>query len=82
MLIRLREGRVAKLEPSEEKKVAVMIPEDLFDDISKSIQNKGFSKVDDFVSYVLRIVVGKRASDFQKEDDEVIMRQLKGLGYV
>lgn len=70
------------MEAREEKKVAVMIPEDLFADISKSIQNKGFSKVDDFVTYVLRIVVGKQNTEMEKEDEDAVMRQLKGLGYI
>ena len=65
-----------------EKKVPVNIDQDLFNMISKSISGKGFSTVDDFVNYVLRIAIGKDQGELSEEDTSAITDRLKALGYI
>jgi Arc/MetJ-type ribon-helix-helix transcriptional regulator len=65
-----------------QKKIAVMIPEDLHRQIKLLIQGKNFSTVDDFVTYTLRISVGKVAEKGEVEDDAIIKERLKALGYL
>ena len=62
----------------------VKIPQDLYDDITKAVAGKGFSTVDDYVTYVLRITLGKKqaGTSDQQSDDENVMKQLKALGYI
>jgi Arc/MetJ-type ribon-helix-helix transcriptional regulator len=70
------------LEKSPEKKHAVNLDEDLYKALEVMIQGKGFKTVDDFVNYVLRITVGKRSVELDKEDTEAITARLKALGYM
>jgi len=63
-------------------KKQISIPEDLYEDIRKSIEGKGFSTVDDYVTYVFRIAMGKKSSDVQDTDNDKVMEQLKALGYI
>ena len=64
----------------------VSIPKPLADKIKKRIAKTGFSSVSDYVIYVLREVIsnieekGKKEA-FSKEEEELIRRRLKGLGY-
>jgi hypothetical protein len=67
-------------EPSDD--VAVRIPKELHDEITKSLQGKGFSTVDEFVVYVLRVTMGKPAEDLDKEDTKTVTERLKRLGYI
>jgi Arc/MetJ-type ribon-helix-helix transcriptional regulator len=65
-----------------EKKITVNLDSDLYQIIESSIKSKGFSSVDDFVNYVLRIAVGKQKSELTQEDTESITARLKALGYI
>lgn len=67
-------------EPSDD--VTVHIPRDLHDEIAKSLESKGFAKVDDFVVYVLRVTMGKQAEVMDKEDTKSVTERLKRLGYI
>ena len=60
------------------------IPEDLYESIRKSIEGKGFNSVDDYVTYVLHVTIGKSSSTTKgaETDDEKVMQQLKSLGYI
>jgi hypothetical protein len=62
--------------------VAVHIPKDLHDEITRSLQGKGFSTVDEFVVYVLRVTMGKPSEDLDKEDTQTVTDRLKRLGYI
>ncbi|HYB04929.1 MAG TPA: hypothetical protein VED17_10720 [Nitrososphaerales archaeon] len=70
------------MEKSSEKKYAVNLDEDLYKALEEMIRGKGFKTVDDFVNYVLRITVGKRSVELDKEDTEAITARLKALGYM
>ena len=63
-------------------RVTVSIPEDLYESIKKRIEGKGFSTPDDFVTYVLRISLGKQPDASETADDEKVIEQLKALGYI
>jgi len=70
---------------SEDKKIAVMIPEELYRLIQEEIKNTGFSKVDDYVTYMLHVKLGKKSvksSSTTKEDEDKVIEQLKSLGYL
>jgi Arc/MetJ-type ribon-helix-helix transcriptional regulator len=71
------------LEDSGQKRTNVSIPEDLYEQIKEAIKGTGFSSVDDYVTYFLRIHVGKKPSqeDVNRDDSKVI-DQLKSLGYL
>jgi len=72
-------------EENDEKHV-VKISSDLYLDIKKAIQDTGFASVDDYVNYVLRMVVGKQDSEekegLSQEDSEAVASRLKALGYI
>lgn len=67
-------------EPPPKKTVA--IPADLYEQIRKSIEGKGFSTVDDYVAYFLRISFGKQPQKEEAGDDSKVIDQLKSLGYI
>jgi hypothetical protein len=63
--------------------VEVRIPRDLLDEITVTLHGKGFSTVDDFVVYVLRVAMGKQAQELQEaEDTKVVSDRLRKLGYI
>ncbi|MGD0477839.1 MAG: CopG family transcriptional regulator [Nitrososphaerales archaeon] len=64
------------------KKKAVAIPEDLYEQIQGAIKGKGFSTVDDYVTYFLRISFGKQPQKEEEGDDSKVIDQLKALGYI
>jgi Arc/MetJ-type ribon-helix-helix transcriptional regulator len=65
-----------------ENKKVVSIPSDLYDSVAESIKSKSFRSVDEFVTYVLRVMVGKKAQPFTEEDEESVKARLKALGYL
>jgi Arc/MetJ-type ribon-helix-helix transcriptional regulator len=63
--------------------VGVLISSDLYREIEKNIEGKGFSSVQDFVNYAVHIALGKRAeNEFTEEDSEAVTARLKALGYI
>ncbi|AJF62672.1 MAG: hypothetical protein QT11_C0001G0530 [archaeon GW2011_AR20] len=68
------------------KYTTVSIPKQLADKIKERIKKTGFSSVSDYVIYVLREVIsnieekGKKEA-FSKEEEEIVRKRLKGLGY-
>jgi len=66
----------------EKGKTAVLIPSDLYEQIRDSVSEKGFSSVDDYVAYVLRVSEGKVSQGNAEEDDERVKNRLKALGYI
>jgi len=65
-----------------DRKIVVKIDEDLFNSITEAIKGKGFSSVDDFVNYALRIAIGKKGEALNQQDTEAITARLKALGYI
>lgn len=68
------------------KYTTVSIPEPLADKIKKRIAKTGFSSVSDYVTFVLREVISnleekKKKEAFSKEDENVVRKRLKSLGY-
>jgi len=70
------------MENQPNERVSISIPADLHAQIKKSIEGKGFSTVDDFVTYVLRVTVGKQPAKPENADDSIVVDQLKALGYI
>jgi hypothetical protein len=62
--------------------VVVHIPKELHGEITKSLKGKGFSTVDEFVVYVLRVTMGKQSADLEEEDTKAVTERLKRLGYI
>jgi Arc/MetJ-type ribon-helix-helix transcriptional regulator len=60
----------------------VSIPNDLYEQIASAIKDKGFETVDDYITYVLRISIGKSREYFDPEDQEKVTSRLKALGYM
>jgi hypothetical protein len=70
------------LSKSGGRKVPLSIPEDLYGLLVKASQGKGFSSVDDFASYLLRISISRKAEPvLQPGEEEKIHQELKRLGY-
>lgn len=65
-----------------EDNAVVRIPKDLYEEIEKGLRDKGFSTVDDFVTYVLRVTLGKPSETLSEEDTKSVTDRLKRLGYV
>lgn len=83
MLISSTPRRTSTLSQPQRGKISVAIPEDLYESIKKRIEGKGFSTPDDFVTYVLRVSMGKQQdSSAPVDDDEKVIEQLKALGYI
>ena len=74
----------------EEKKkgkfTTVSIPRPLFNKLKKQIEGTGFTSVSSYVTYVLREIIAERKEEekeaFTKEDEEVVKRRLRALGYI
>jgi len=70
----------------KDRKTAVMISEDLYEQLKEIIRETGFASVDDYVGYILRTQVGKNSEkqhgDLSEEDTEVVTSRLKALGYI
>ena len=64
------------------QKKEIMIDADLYNDIAQAISDKGFSCVDDYANYILRIEVGKKSEVLSDEDTAAVTARLKALGYV
>jgi Arc/MetJ-type ribon-helix-helix transcriptional regulator len=67
-------------QPNE--RISVSIPADLHAQIKKSIEGKGFNTVDDFVTYILRVTMGKQPTKPENSDDSAVVDQLRALGYI
>jgi Arc/MetJ-type ribon-helix-helix transcriptional regulator len=69
----------------ENKKTAVMISNDLYDQLKEIIRESGFSSVDDYVNYILQSQVGRKKEkdqDLSEEDTAAVTSRLKALGYI
>lgn len=69
-------------QPQENKKIAVTIDSELYQQLQKMIEGTGFSSVDDYVVYLLRSHIGKKSEGLSEEDTEAVTSRLKSLGYL
>lgn len=64
----------------------VNIPDELYEKIEKSLGEFGFKTVDEYVEFVLREVLESDSSQeeqvFSKEEEEMIKKRLRDLGYL
>ncbi|MCD6463609.1 MAG: CopG family transcriptional regulator [Thermotogae bacterium] len=64
----------------------VNIPDELYEKIEKSLDEFGFKTVDEYVEFVLREVLESDSSQeeqvFSKEEEEMIKKRLRDLGYL
>jgi Arc/MetJ-type ribon-helix-helix transcriptional regulator len=67
---------------TENSRASVKIPKDLYLQIQKAIEGKGFATVDDYVTYFLRVSFGKKPGQAIDSDDAAVIERLKALGYV
>jgi Arc/MetJ-type ribon-helix-helix transcriptional regulator len=63
-------------------RTSILIDTDVYEQIRENIKGKGFSSVDDFVNYTLRVAIGKPSEELPKEDVEAVTARLKALGYL
>ena len=71
----------------EEKKVAIYLSKSLYDKVRRRFEERGgeFKGVDGYVEFVLREVIkedGEAEKAYTREDDELIKKRLKNLGYL
>jgi len=70
----------------DEKKVAVYLSKGLYDEVKKRVTKKGteFKSVEGYVEFVLREVLKEEggAETYTREDEELIKKRLRRLGYL
>ena len=73
-----------KKNPRRHKKTTIKIPEPLYRKIGELIEDTGYNSVTDFITFVLRDLVGNAAADRSEGDVDMdrTRRKLKGLGYL
>ena len=80
-------------EGDDSPKVPLLISEELYKELEDSLSESGFSSVEDFASYALRIALGKRnakttgveqarTQELSDEESEIVTGKLKALGYI
>lgn len=79
-------------ENDDSRKVPLLISMDLYKELENSLSESGFSSVEDFASYALRIALGKRKAkteadqagtqELSAEESEIVAGKLKALGYI
>ncbi|MFX1285683.1 MAG: CopG family transcriptional regulator [Promethearchaeota archaeon] len=66
----------------------VTIPGDIIENIRKRIKKSAFSTEEDFIIFVLRILMEDKnknstnSEPFSEEEEERVMERLRGLGYL
>lgn len=64
----------------------ISIPEEMYSKIEKNLEEFGFKSVDEYVEFVLEEVMKNEDSGeeqaFSEEEEEVIKKRLKDLGYL
>jgi hypothetical protein len=64
-----------------ENKMSLSIPKALYDALVKASRGRGFSSVDEFAEYLLRVSVGKEVPEGPPGSDKSVLEQLRKLGY-
>ena len=72
----------------DKKYTTISIPTPLAEKIKKRCEGTGFNSVSSYVTYVLRQVISSieegenKKSVFTKEEEDVVKKRLKALGYL
>lgn len=67
----------------DKSKTVVSIPKKLADKISLQQKNTDFGSTSEYITHVLREIVGQTGDkEITKEDEEQIKKRLKSLGYI
>ena len=71
----------------EEKKAAIYLPKSLYDEVKRRVEESGgeFKSVDEYVEFILREVLkedGASEKAYTREEEELIKKRLKNLGYL
>ena len=69
----------------DHKKVTIKIPEELYQNLRKLVDNTGFSSVTEFITFTLRgVATGDTldAEGLSLEDIDKVRKRLKSLGYM
>ena len=68
----------------KEKNRTITIPEELAERIDKRIKGTAFPSASAYVAYVLTEVLGEAntGEDFNAEDEELVKKRLRSLGYL
>ncbi len=56
----------------------IKISKDLYDKLTKRAEAEGYSSVDEFAQHVLE----KAAGPGEKQDEDLVAKRLRGLGYL
>ena len=67
-----------------EKKILLPISSEIYEEIKQKILGgeSGFSSIEDYVNYTLRVALGKKTEALSEEDTEAVTSRLKALGYI
>lgn len=62
----------------------VVIPDELYEKIERSLPNLGFQSVDEYVIFVLQEVLRDESGEVQlsPEEEEAVKKRLRDLGYL
>jgi hypothetical protein len=67
------------------KEVTIKIPEELYKNLQKTIENTGFSCVTDFVIFTMREIASLghvKSNNIPFDEAEAVKEKLKALGYI
>jgi hypothetical protein len=75
-----------------EQRVPVLIDAKLYGVLQRELSGSGFATIDEYVSYMLRLAIGKKTEnaaeetqqpqEMSKEDNQAVFDRLKALGYM
>jgi len=60
----------------------IEIPDDLYEKLKESAEERGFPSVEDYIVYVLGDAVSEEEEEMSEEDQKKIKERLKALGYI
>lgn len=64
------------------EKKEVRLDKELFDELASKLPGTSFASVDDYVSYLVRVQLGKKQAVFDDKDNSAVEERLKALGYI
>lgn len=64
------------------EKKQVLLDSDLYEDLAAKVSGTSFASVDDYVAYLLRVQLGKKAVALDEKESSAVEERLKSLGYI
>ena len=69
---------------------SIKIPEEIYEKLMKRVEDSEFSKVDDYIKYILEQVIERLetekqedcSEEYSEEDEEKVKARLRSLGYL